>query len=68
MSDHLSFYLHYIGRSLDRLSFFDLLVIKLSLCKVHLLTSEVFDSESDPTKLDSIKFLDLVVKFTLWIL
>ena len=60
--------LHDISRGLDRLGFLDLLVIELTLGQVHLLASEVFDSEAYSTKFDGIKLLNFVVKFALRVL
>jgi hypothetical protein len=54
--------------SFDSLSLFELLDIKLTGCQVHLLAAEVLYSETHPAKLDCIEFLNLVVKFTLWVL
>jgi len=36
--------------------------------QIHLLASEVFNSEPDSTKLNRIELLDLVVKLAFWVL
>ena len=47
--------------TLDLLSFFEFLVVELSLAHHNLIALEIFDSESDSTKFDSVKFLNLII-------
>lgn len=48
--------------------FLELLLEQFFGRQIHLLASEVFNSESDSTKLNRIELLDLVVKLAFWVL
>ena len=50
------------------MGFLELLLEQFFGRQVHLLAPEVFNSESDSTKLDCIELLDLVVKLAFWVL
>lgn len=52
----------------DGLCLFELLLEELLRCEVHLLTTEVFDSEAHPAKLYGVELLNLVVKLAFWVL
>ena len=45
----------------DFLSFLQLLIVKLTFRHCNLITFEIFHSKTDSSKLDSIKFLNLVI-------
>ena len=51
----------------DLLSLFELLFVKLSFAHGDLIALEIFDSEPDSTKFDSVKFLNLVIVFSSFI-
>ena len=53
---------------LHRLCLLELLVVELARRQVHLLAPEVFDTEAHSSQLNSVEFLDLVVKFALGVL
>ena len=53
---------------LHRLCLLELLVVELARRQVHLLAPEVFDTEAHSSQLNSVEFLDLVVKFALRVL
>ena len=44
------------------------MVEELALGQGHLFTTKIFDSKADPTKLDSVELLDLVIKLAFRIL
>lgn len=48
----------------DLLSFLEFLVVELLLAHHDLIALEIFDSESNSTKFDSVKFLNLVIVFS----
>lgn len=48
----------------DLLSFLEFLIIELLLTHHDLIALEIFDSESNSTKFDSVKFLNLVIVFS----
>ena len=48
-------------------SFSDFLIVQFFLGHFYLVASEIFDSESHSSKLDSVKLLDFVVVFTSFI-
>ena len=48
--------------------FLEFLSIKLLWGHHHLFTSEIFDTEANPTELDGVKLLDLVVELSVRVL
>ena len=50
------------------MSFLDFLIVEFTLGQVHLLASEVFDSEAHSSELNGVELLNLVVKFALGVL
>lgn len=53
---------------LHSLGFFQLLLVKLLGCQVHLLAAEVLNPEAHTAQLDSIKLFNLVVKLSIGVL
>ena len=50
------------------MSFLDFLIIEFTLGQVHLLASEVFDSEAHSSKLNGVELLNFIVKFAFRVL
>jgi hypothetical protein len=57
-------YLLEILRSFYNQCFFKFLLEKLSRRQVHLLASKVLHTEADPTQLNRIELLDLIIKLS----
>ena len=58
-------YLRDISCCLHHLSFLKLLVVEFFRCEIHLLASEIFDSEPHSAQLNGVELLDLIVKLSL---